>query len=53
MRPKKPDFAHLAQLVEARQVDLVLHRRGLEARSLGGAHDLHRLRDELAIGFSR
>ena len=36
--------AHLAQLVKARQVDLVLHGRGLDARGLRGAHDRHRLR---------
>ena len=35
--------AHLAQLGKAREIDLVLHRGGLETRCLRGAHDLHRL----------
>src|ERR1044071_3876570 len=35
---EKSGVAHLAQLVEARQVHLVLHGGGLDARSFGGTH---------------
>ena len=40
---EEPGVLHLAQLVKARKENLVLHRSGLHARGLGGAHDLHRL----------
>ena len=43
MRPKKPEFEHLPQLLKARQVDLVLHGRSLDAGRLRGADDGHRL----------